>query len=278
MSDLPRQARSAANELVRRSEFSWRRATARSRALPNFVIIGAYRTGTTSLYRWVVSHPEVDPAFTKEVHYFDIDYGRGLDWYRAHFGYARPGRLNIESSPYMLFHPLAPERAARDLPRTTRFIALLREPVERAVSHYFHACKSGFETESFEQAIELEPQRLAGAEDAVRRGELSQAYRQLSYVKRGEYAGQLVRWFEAVGRDRVLVLESEQVFSDPETLSGVSDWLGLSKVDVPYESHNAARRPSQIAPDLLDRLARHYEPFNEELFALLGRRLWTNEA
>src|SRR5581483_4847486 len=105
--------------------------------LPDFVILGTQRGGTTSLYRWLVSHPDVAPAMKKEVHYFDDHYHHGLRWYRAHFPVRRAGRITGESSPYMLFHPLAPERAAADLPDRTRFIVLLREPAESAISQYW---------------------------------------------------------------------------------------------------------------------------------------------
>ena len=94
--------------------------------MPDFVIVGAARSGTTSLYRWLGSHPDVAPAWKKEIHYFDEYHGHGRRWYRAHFPFRHRGRITGEASPYMLFHPLAPDRAARELPPSTKFIVILR--------------------------------------------------------------------------------------------------------------------------------------------------------
>src|SRR5919108_6081357 len=86
------------------------------RSLPDFVILGAQRAGSTTLYRALIAHPQVRRALLKEVHFFDLNYHRGLRWYRAHFPYRSPGRITGEASPYYLYHPHAPKRVARDLP------------------------------------------------------------------------------------------------------------------------------------------------------------------
>jgi hypothetical protein len=253
----------------------WRWTTASRRPLPDFVIVGAQRAGTTSLYEWLAAQPGVTPAFKKEIHYFDVCYDRGDRWYRSHFRPSAAGTMTGEASPYMLFHPLAPERAARDLDGDTRFIVLLRQPVERAVSHYWHARKANKETESFERAIALEPERLRGAEAAVRKGERSPAHQLYSYVARGEYSGQIRRWFDAVGAERVLVLESEALFADPDTADGALKWLGLGPSSVPFPALNGASRSDRSDSAVLEALRLHFEPHNRELFELLGREMWT---
>jgi hypothetical protein len=258
------------------STFSARYLSADWRPLPHFVILGTQRGGTTSLYRWLATHPDVAPALKKEVHYFDGHYDKGLRWYRAHFPLRHRGRISGESCPYLLFHPLAPERVARDLPTETRFIVLLREPAERAVSQYWHWRQQGrFETESLERAIELEPERLALQRDRFLRGERSVEHIAFSYLARGEYAGQLRRWFDAVGRERILVLESERLSSDRAVSEQVLDWLGLSPHGQPFPVTNAARRLEDTDPALMDRLRTHFEPHNRELFELLGHELWS---
>jgi hypothetical protein len=257
---------------------SWRYVTADFRPLPDFVILGTQRGGTTSLYQWLSSHPGVAPALKKEVHYFDFFYDRGIRWYRSNFPYRRRGRITGEASPYMLFHPLAPERAAKDLPERTRFIVLLREPVQRAISNYWYWKKINYgETESFERAIALEPERMAVENERALRGENSIGHVTYSYMARGEYATQLRRWFDAVGRDRILILESEQIYADPLTLTRVLDWLGLPPHHVPYRSDNSADRQDDMSPALLDQLHEHFEPHNRELFELLGYELWADE-
>lgn len=262
--------------VVKPVAFSWRWLTAGQRPLPGFVIIGAQRAGTTSLYRWLWNQDDVARAFTKEVHYFDLHYEHGERWYKSHFDVPRPGIITGEASPYMLFHPLAPQRAARDLDASTRFIVLLREPVDRAISQYWHERNDNIEAEPIERAIALEAERLAGTEEVLLRGEHSFAHQHYSYRARGEYAGQLRRWFDAVGRERMLVLEFERLFSDPMALGEVLDWLCLGPSRVPFPSLNSAGRARTVDGDLLVQLGRHFEPYNQDLFKLLGQELWTS--
>lgn len=257
-------------------EFSARRASAGFRPLPDFLIIGAQRSGTTSLYRWLTGRPDVAPSWKKEVHFFDNNYDRGLNWYRAHFPLRRAGTISGESTPYLLLHPLAPARAAHDLP-DTRFIALLRDPVERAISNHWLRRQWGVaRDETFEEALDLEPERMARETERVLRGEVSLEHMAHSYMARGEYAPQLRRWFEAVGRDRVLVLESERLSRDPRAAAVVLDWLGLPDLGNRFPVTNQASREESTSPEVLARLRAHFEPYNRDLFELLGYELWTD--
>jgi hypothetical protein len=243
--------------------------------MPDFVIIGAQRSGTTSLYSWLCSHPDIDPATRKELHYFDTQYGRGERWYRSQFPIRRRGRLAGESTPYLLFHPLAPRRAAQDLPDSTRFIVLLRDPVERALSHYWLSCSQDHETEPLARAIDLEEDRLRGETELILSGGVSTPHRRFSYVARGEYAGQLRRWFSEIPRERFLVLESERLFTGPST-GRVTEWLGLPPNPLPFPASNHAERTgeSDEVEAVVARLRLHFVPHNQELFELLGTTMW----
>jgi hypothetical protein len=258
---------------------AFRRSTADLRAEPDFVIIGTQRGGTTSLYTWLSTHPQMTPATIKEVHYFDVHYDLGPRWYRSHLPLRRPGVFTGHSSPYMLFHPLAPERAARDLPSTTKFIVLLREPVQRTVSHYWYSRRlKRWENEPLERALDLEQARLAGEEARIRRRERSFDYATYSYVARSEYAHQLRTWFDAVGRERILVVESERMYADPAVTAGIVEWLGLRPHDAPLPAVNKSERLGTERPEVLARLADHFEPHNRELFDLLGYELWRGDS
>ena len=246
--------------------------TAGRRQWPDFIIIGAQRAGTTSLTKWLYSHPQVEPARTREVHFFDLNYDRGLRWYRSNFPIRREGQVTGESTPYMLFHPLAPERAARDLPDTTRFIVLLRDPVERAISQYWLNRRRHHETESFSRALELEPERLAGQEEIVRSGRRSDSHQRFSYVARGQYAEQIERWFGHVGRDRVEVVQSEEMFES--AADGVLTWLGLPPSERPFPRGNDAIRHEEADAADIARLRAHFAPYNRDLEELLGRPFW----
>ena len=259
--------------------------TSRIRLLPDFLLVGTQRGGTTSLHRAIAGHPAiVTPVHHKGVHYFDVSYDRGMQWYQGHFPVARLARARtghadpraFESSGYYMHHPLAPERIATDLPGV-RLLVVLRDPVERAYSAHRHEYVRGFETEeSFERALELEPQRLAGEVERLLTDPSYQsvAHRHHSYLDRSYYAPQIRRLFELFGRERVHVLDSEAFFDRPEEqFDRVLDFLQVPRWHPPaFERHNARPR-SPMSPATRERLERHFEPHDAELSALLGRPL-----
>jgi hypothetical protein len=178
----------------------------------------------------------------------------------------------FESSGYYMHHPLAPGRIAADLPGV-RLVALLRDPVERAYSAHRHERARGFDTVGFEEALELEPARLAGEVERIRSepGYESLAHRHQSYVDRGHYAEQLAVLFDAVGRDRVHVAWSEDFFERPEeTFAALLDFLGLAPfTPATFERWNARPR-APMAEATRARLVDHFAPHNEALARLVG--------
>ena len=261
------------------------RCTSSVRMLPSFLIAGAQRCGTTSLYRALARHPLLlKPVLHKGVHYFDADYGRGLSWYQGHFplrmAAARLARrhgtqpLAFESSPYYLFHPLAGERIAADLPGV-KLIVLVRDPVERACSAHAHELARGYETESdFERAVELEVPRLAGAEQSlrVRPYSLHHSHRHHAYLARGRYAEQLDRLEPLFGRERILVLDSHRFFAEPEGMyDRVLDFLGLPHLGYPvFERHNGRPLPRPLPDSVRRTLRDHFEVYDTRLTRWLG--------
>lgn len=258
------------------------RLTSRARMLPAFLIVGAQRCGTTSMYRTLSQHPAVVKAVLhKGVHYFDLNYGHPLGWYRAHFPLtaraaqaipASQTAVTFESSPYYLFHPLAAGRIAADLP-AVKLLVLVRDPVERAYSAWAHERARGFETEPFERALELEASRLAGEAEriAAEPGYLSFSHQHHAYSARGQYVEQLERLESLVGRERVHVVDSGDFFVKPEAAyDGVLDFLGLHRGEYPeFERHNA--RPRSALPEpVRAALTEHFAPYDERLTAWLG--------
>jgi phosphoribosylglycinamide formyltransferase 1 len=254
-------------------EHAWRMATADLRSLPDIVILGTQRGGTTSLRRWLRDSPAATYE-AGEVHYLDHNYARGPRWYRAQFPTFRERGRRIESSPYLLFHPLAPARAVDTLPSDTRFVVLLREPADRALSHYRLERSFGRESKSFADALAAEDERLAGETEKVLKGERSRSHQWFSYRARGRYAEQLARWQDAVGTDRIKVVESERLYVDPAIGSDLLAWLDLPAAADSFPATNASPepRPEDRAP--LRKLRAQFEQDNEALFELLGRRFW----
>lgn len=257
--------------------------TAPLRLEPGFLLIGAQRCGTTSLFRALSQHPGVlAPTFRKGVNYFDLNYYRGAAWYRGQFPIAPLARWNrggrgkpvaFEASGYYLYHPFAIERLARDLP-AAKLVVMLRDPVERAFSAYKHESARGYERESFEEALALEDSRLAGEVDRMREDPTyeSLAHRHHSYRHRGHYAEQLERVYSFFPREQVHVLESEDWFDEPERESDrLLAFLGLEPFRPVFGRHNA--RPGEpMAAATRRSLAEYFAPYNEKLADVLGRR------
>ncbi|MGH3315031.1 MAG: sulfotransferase domain-containing protein [Nocardioidaceae bacterium] len=258
--------------------------TSRARMTPDFLIVGAQRCGTTSLYRTLVEHPSVLPAVLhKGVHYFDTAYTRSPRWYRGHFPLqatarrtsTRTGSRTItgEASPYYMFHPAVPARIANDLP-DVKLIALLRDPVERAYSAHTHELARGFDTLPFEEALEAEEDRLAGEEIRLLAdpGFVSHAHQHQAYVDRGRYVEQLDRMASLVGRDRLLVLDADDFFADPYTgLADVQRFLDLPQWQPARVEKRNARPRAPMPAALRSRLEADLEPWDELLAAWWGR-------
>jgi hypothetical protein len=259
--------------------------THRARMLPSFLIVGAQRCGTTSLFHVLSQHPAViSPLLNKkELHYFDHEYSRGIGWYQGHFPTRARARVAaraagippvaFEGSPYYMFHPLAPSRINTDLPGV-RLLVLVRDPVERAYSQHAHQVGLGLEDEHFERALELEDVRLAGEAERILAdpGYFSRNHWLYAYRTRGHYADQLEHLESIFGRDRVLVIDSGDFFTDPGPVyDQVLEFLDLPHRGRPAFTPQNARPRSPMPESVRVRLEEHYRPHDERLAAWLGR-------
>jgi hypothetical protein len=229
-------------------------------ALPDFIIIGAQKCGTTAFYGLLTRHPNVEPAAVRELHYFDrLDrFEKGTEWYRRCF--PRPqwknGRRSItgEKTPYYLFHPDVPERMAEVVPRA-RMIVLLRNPVDRAYSQYHHDARTmqaseGTETRTFEETIEQQDS---------------------THLPRGIYVDQLLRWSEYFSKEQMLVLKSEDFFRHTtETLRLVQDFLDLPYQHLDLPPRKTDDRYEPMNPSTRQQLEAYFEPHNQRLYEYLG--------
>lgn len=261
------------------------RLTSSGRLLPGFLLCGGQRCGTTSLYRALSTHPAVlKPVFHKGVHYFDTGYHRGVSWYRAHFP-TRGAALRVseqtglavqafESSPYYLYHPLAAERFARDLPGV-KLIVLTRDPVQRARSQHAHEVARGFEPiADFAEALDSEKSRLDGECEKLRRDSryYSFSHQHHGYLDRGRYADHLDRIAQIVAPERILVLDSGDYFKDPEAVfHRALRFLGLPWQGEPrFGRHNARPRTEPDDLELDAELREHFAPYDMRLAEWLG--------
>ncbi len=267
-----------------------RQRTGRFRMLPDFLIIGAQRCGTSSLYKYLGWHPSIAPSLRKETGYFSDRFGEGQGWYRAHFPIRLQGRwgrmlrrrqvLAFEATPDYLLYPQSAARVAELLPNA-KIIAMLRNPVDRAFSHYEHMVRLGLETLSFEQALDKEEDRLAGEFQLLDRDPSYPArdLRRFSYVKRGEYAEQLGAWMRHFPQEQMLVLRSEDFFADvARVYQEISGFLGVrawQPRSYPNYSYPRGRQspPGEMSAEMRRRLEETFAPHNQRLYELLARDL-----
>ncbi len=280
LGDARRAVRAGALDAAFACVVAARRPSARWRPLPDFVVIGAQKAGTSTLYARLQAHPLVLGALRKEVHYFDVHWGSGLSWYRAHFPTTARRRwverresgrsVTGEASPYYLFHPAVPERLHRVLPHV-KLVAILRDPVDRAVSEYHHAVRWGFEPRPIEVALDAEHEVQPPVSGEAEWHDRSDGpARQRSYVARGRYAEQLERWLRVWPRDQLLVVETGQLRADT-ALPAVLAHLGLPEVATPTVADRNVHVYPRPDPGLTRQLAAYYAPYNKALFDLLGQ-------
>jgi hypothetical protein len=272
---------------------SLRTPTAPLRGLPDALVIGAQRSGTSSIYKYLGAHPQVVPSIRKEIEYFSTSFDEGEAWYRAHFPLEarrvmqhrltdRPVRT-FEATPDYLLDPRAAQRAAERLP-SARIIALLRNPVDRAFSHYLHSRRLGFEPLGFAQAIAEEPKRLAGEYERLLEDPTYKArsLRRYSYVERGRYAEQLTRWLSVYPSGAVLVVRFEDLVSRPEavltrieTFLAIDPWQPRSFTNHSYGRKEAAP-VATIPPGVRAHLEEVFQPLNDALKDLFPEIAWSS--
>jgi hypothetical protein len=269
-----------ARGLLRNAVWTYGHATSRARPLPDFLVIGAQKAGTTALYAYLRWHPAIFGPSWKEVSFFDRHWARGVGWYRGQFPSRarvgrRPGARVGEASPSYLFHPLAPERVRATIP-AARLIAILRDPVDRAFSHYQHEVALGREPLSFEEALEREEERTRGETErlAADPAYFGWAWWNWTYRARGLYAEQLERWWAAFPREQLLVLTNEELAGDPaSTYARVLDFVGAPPFELPEYPRVFDREYVEMRAETRAALAAFYAEPNRRLSELLGRDL-----
>jgi hypothetical protein len=275
--ELRRRLPKPAYHLARRTFYDARKLAGRNpgrgRLLPDFLVIGTAKSGTTTLYGWLSQHPFVEPAVKKEVHFFDYEYFRGLDWYRSHFplrrdrdAFARDhGRpfLTGEASPTYISHEWAPRRIAQVLPGA-KLIVAFRNPIDRAYSQFQMSRREDEEPlESFSEALAAEEHRLA-PEHA--RSKEDPRYNSWplgcwSYLWRSSYAEQVERWLSLFPRRQFHFLSTESLESTPQQTLDANADLGHLHVAPRYEP---------LPPELRAELGERFRPQNERLYELVG--------
>ncbi|MDJ0555855.1 MAG: sulfotransferase domain-containing protein [Microcoleaceae cyanobacterium MO_207.B10] len=258
--------------------------------LPSFIIIGAQKCGTTSLYNYMIEHPQILPASMKELHFFNWrsklgnrQTAEGVDWYLSQFPKIDSEKdfITGEATPDYLLDPYTPHKMFKLLPNV-KLIVILRNPVDRAISQYYHnrsIKKRMMEPLSFIKAIEKEPERINNEKSKLMLDEnyRSLFHRKYSYLERGLYIEQLERWMSIFARENFLILKSEDFFKNRDsTLRQVFNFLGLPHHQVTnktkYNELNSKPFYKPIGQKIRSDLATYFKPYNQKLEEYLGMK------
>ena len=251
--------------------------------LPDYMIIGFAKCGTTSLHEYLIQHPLIYPPLGKEIDYFDRLYSRGINWYRAKFplktqkffvkNILKKEFVTGEATPRYLEHPNALMRIKKILPNE-KFIVLVRNPIDRAFSHYNMNLRNGYEYRSFEDAIKHEEERISGRYEKMNKNTnyYSWDYDLFAYREHGVYIKKLKKWLEVFPREQFLIIQSEEFLEKPHTVYHKTlNFLNLPKWEpVGYQFFKKREyKEKKIDPEFRKNLQNYFEPYNEELYKLL---------
>lgn len=234
-------------------------------------IIGAQKAGTTTLFKHLVQHPQIAGS-RKEPHFFDYSYtGRSRDFEKI-FGHVSRLRVRwlVDASPSYLFHPAVPARIAAHYP-DSQLIALLRDPADRAVSHYFHNLRKGRETRPFSLAIQQELDAVPSIAGPDGYDDPAGKLRHFSYVSRGMYVDQIRRYFSYFAKSQILIQSSEEFFSNFRPITReVFARLGLRRMEVATGHFNEGKYNSRDSNAMASEIRSLFTVKNRELESLLN--------
>ena len=285
---LRRRMRNFRYRLRRHGTAYYRAITAalgEERVLPDFLIVGAMKSGTTSLFHYLTQHPGFCQPSTKEVHFLDNPtfYRFGEKWYRSYF----PTRSQMESLGQQLgYRPVTGEatpsmvsdvyaiNAHKHVP-DARLVMVLRNPVDRAYSHYHHMRRSFFgEPLSFWDALDAEERRIGARRPPAntRQRQQKRSFKRYSYARRGMYIDQIEHWLQYFPREQLKIFSYEQLVNSPdEVCNELCAHIGLPPMTFETgEKRNTGHYNEPMEERCRERLTELYRPYNRRLFTFLG--------
>lgn len=240
--------------------------------LPHFLIVGAQKAGTSTLFYALAEHPKFAAPVDKELQFFgSARWFKGVDLYESYFPALEDGQVTGEASPWYLAHPKAAVRASKIVP-DAKIVILLRNPVDRAYSDYQHTARQGKEPLSFEDALEAEPERIAGEFERMRQDGRYNGdnYRRYAYLARGIYLPQIRRWQKRF--DDTLILSSGDLYEAPrQTCERVAKFVGLSAGGIKEPEVKNRGEYEPMKADTRQMLENHFAPHNQRLYEYLNR-------
>lgn len=254
--------------------------TASSRVLPDFIVIGTVRSGTTSLYHNICEHPSVLPAAYDEIGFFDSNFHLGIKWYQSMF----PKKSSVdeiknetgfgitgEDTPFYFWKEEVPKRIHELIPNC-KLLTILRNPIDRAYSNYNLGKRSKTEMESFEDAIHEEMKRI---KNGLKREDFDH---KSSYLAKGFYFLQLNMWYKIFPKEKIFILSTEELADNPiQTMNNVYDFLEIPEYKLINPHKKKLEKYEKMSDNMRNELINFFKPHNEKLFKLINQRFDWNK-
>ena len=264
---------------------NFRYFTSSIRILPSFIIVGAVRCGTTSLYYNICEHSSVLPASYDEIGYFDSNYELGINWYKSMFPTKfQKEKIELktgicitgEDTPFYFWDKKAIKRIKQDIPKV-KIIILMRNPIDRAYSNYHLGVRLGAESLTFEESIKKEMEHLM-KNNELENDNIEKFLQPRSYIAKGLYYQQIKNWFNEFSKEQILVLSTENLAMKPhQTLKQIFNFLGLPNEQIQNIQNRKVGNYQKMDNGTREILKKIFQPHNEKLFKILGSKFEWNK-
>lgn len=240
---------------------------------PDFLLIGATKCGTTSLFFYLSQHPQILPPHKKEINFFNHNFEQGLTWYLAHFPAITDQKkyLTGEASPFYIYNKQVRLRIKQLFPNT-KIIVMLRDPVSRTISEYYHAANHGLEQRSLDAIMKQEKKRLATKPR-------SEALNNFGYLLNSIYIDKIAQWLTDFSQENVLIIDSDLFFCQTDkVMQRVWKFLDLPAIAPPrHIRYNIGSYPP-VNQEIRQQLQEFFQPYNQELTTYLERKFsWQSD-
>ena len=258
----------------------YRNLTSSSRVLPDFIIIGAGRAGTTALYTYLIQHPSIITASTDndapvaDLHFFEYMISDKISWYKSHFPRkSKNSFVTGEFTSTYMYHKKVPERIFNLIPKI-KLIVILRNPIDKAYSTYNQQSHFNEVTSSFEETIKAEFARIDLIKNHIEYTNNNpnfDNYVEYNIIRHGIYFNYLEKWFKIFPKKQIFVVDSNELENVPQqTLNKVFEFLNLSPHEIPNLAKVNIGKYSPMTESTRQSLIEFYKPHNAKLNNLLG--------
>ena len=251
------------------------------RVLPEFIIIGSMKCGTTSLYYDICEHPCTLAAAYDEIGFFDSNFHLGINWYRSMFPtkgqiedikHKEGVAITGEDTPFYFWNPIAAKRIQKLLPNI-KLIIILRNPIDRAYSEYQDLASNKSNFPSFETVIENEMNSQRNNADIITEENFEVFNQKNSYLLKGIYVDQLKIWTSLFPKEQIFILSTENLNSDPiDALGSVFQYLNLPDYKIKNPQHQKQKKYSSMKTETRNELIEFFKPHNERLFKMINKK------